>query len=357
MIILHGFQQQSMLRIRHSTPTFQKSVTCAHLGSQLEMSCAFIYIDTKLIRELQIHAKRELYHMGAVLYGNGRFMSDENREFARTMHFLFPVKAGTSLKLFLMGFPLGFGASRRHHVSRQLAKKLERLFEEASFAVQARAVKDYFNLYDPQSLAFKEGDIITLKLHIPSLTYHVDRTVSLGSKIWHSYVTCRMAGAAAGSVCGRVVQTFCFIWRAAIDDLGAGGRGELCLISRRHSAPSASLIQNCSNIFHLSQHTASNLLRVKAFNPGNERWYKYRGVTGVHSEVTKDHVKGGRDGDRARERNGDCNKAYIYECFRSVEGGDPGQEVCKGAVYSTLHLTFTGHSMDTTVDRWISDLT
>ncbi|KAL8610495.1 hypothetical protein ACOMHN_060415 [Nucella lapillus] len=33
---------------------------------------------------------------------------------------------------------------------------------EASFAVQARAVKDYFNLYDPHSLAFKEGDIITV---------------------------------------------------------------------------------------------------------------------------------------------------------------------------------------------------
>lgn len=31
---------------------------------------------------------------------------------------------------------------------------------EASFAVQARAVKDHFNLYDPQSLSFKEGDII-----------------------------------------------------------------------------------------------------------------------------------------------------------------------------------------------------
>ncbi|XP_076444536.1 LOW QUALITY PROTEIN: uncharacterized protein LOC143282697 [Babylonia areolata] len=42
------------------------------------------------------------------------------------------------------------------------ARELKQLLKEASFAVQARAVKDYFNVYDPQSLAFKEGDIITV---------------------------------------------------------------------------------------------------------------------------------------------------------------------------------------------------
>ncbi|XP_070183018.1 caskin-2-like [Littorina saxatilis] len=42
------------------------------------------------------------------------------------------------------------------------ARELKQLLKEASFAVQARAVKDYFNSYDPQSLAFKEGDIITV---------------------------------------------------------------------------------------------------------------------------------------------------------------------------------------------------
>ncbi|XP_052069070.1 caskin-2-like isoform X1 [Mytilus californianus] len=40
------------------------------------------------------------------------------------------------------------------------AKDLKQLLTEASFAVQARAIKDYFNVYDPQSLTFKEGDII-----------------------------------------------------------------------------------------------------------------------------------------------------------------------------------------------------
>lgn len=40
------------------------------------------------------------------------------------------------------------------------AKDLKQLLTEASFSVQARAVKDHFNLYDPQSLSFKEGDII-----------------------------------------------------------------------------------------------------------------------------------------------------------------------------------------------------
>ncbi|XP_055955084.1 caskin-2 isoform X2 [Patella vulgata] len=42
------------------------------------------------------------------------------------------------------------------------AKELKHLLKEVSFAVQARAVKDYYSVYDPHSLAFKEGDIITV---------------------------------------------------------------------------------------------------------------------------------------------------------------------------------------------------
>ena len=34
------------------------------------------------------------------------------------------------------------------------------LFTEASYAVHARAITDHHNLYDPNSLSFKEGDYI-----------------------------------------------------------------------------------------------------------------------------------------------------------------------------------------------------
>ncbi|KAL5018515.1 hypothetical protein ScPMuIL_004237, partial [Solemya velum] len=40
------------------------------------------------------------------------------------------------------------------------AKELKQLLKEASFAVQARAVKDYCDIYSPAALSFKEGDII-----------------------------------------------------------------------------------------------------------------------------------------------------------------------------------------------------
>ena len=33
-------------------------------------------------------------------------------------------------------------------------------FSEASFSVQAKAIKDHCNIYDPNTLTFKEGDII-----------------------------------------------------------------------------------------------------------------------------------------------------------------------------------------------------
>lgn len=33
---------------------------------------------------------------------------------------------------------------------------------EASYAVQARAVKDYSNMHEPNHIAFKEGDLITV---------------------------------------------------------------------------------------------------------------------------------------------------------------------------------------------------
>ncbi|XP_041363793.1 caskin-2-like [Gigantopelta aegis] len=46
--------------------------------------------------------------------------------------------------------------------SNKAAKELKHILKEASSACQARAVKDYFSIYDPQSLAFKEGDIITV---------------------------------------------------------------------------------------------------------------------------------------------------------------------------------------------------
>ena len=42
---------------------------------------------------------------------------------------------------------------------------------EASFAVQARAVKDYCNIYDPQTLAFKQGDIIKVSVTLTSPPY------------------------------------------------------------------------------------------------------------------------------------------------------------------------------------------
>lgn len=38
------------------------------------------------------------------------------------------------------------------------------LLTEASFAVQARAIKNYCNIYDPSTLAFKEGDIIKVSV-------------------------------------------------------------------------------------------------------------------------------------------------------------------------------------------------
>ncbi|KAK0056212.1 caskin-1 [Biomphalaria pfeifferi] len=41
-------------------------------------------------------------------------------------------------------------------------KELKHILKEASCAVYARATKDYSNVYDPGSLAFKEGDIITV---------------------------------------------------------------------------------------------------------------------------------------------------------------------------------------------------
>lgn len=41
-------------------------------------------------------------------------------------------------------------------------KDLKRLLKEASCAVYARALRDYSNIYDPGSLSFKEGDIITV---------------------------------------------------------------------------------------------------------------------------------------------------------------------------------------------------
>ncbi|KAK3090288.1 hypothetical protein FSP39_010658 [Pinctada imbricata] len=60
-------------------------------------------------------------------------------------------RAGKDLKLLLKGKDLKLLLK---------AKDLKLLLKEASFAVQARAVKDYCNIYDPQTLAFKQGDII-----------------------------------------------------------------------------------------------------------------------------------------------------------------------------------------------------
>ncbi|KAK3586047.1 hypothetical protein CHS0354_033170 [Potamilus streckersoni] len=42
------------------------------------------------------------------------------------------------------------------------AKEIKQLLKEASFAVRAKAVKDYCNIYDPNTLAFKEGDLIKI---------------------------------------------------------------------------------------------------------------------------------------------------------------------------------------------------
>ncbi|XP_013386174.1 caskin-1 isoform X2 [Lingula anatina] len=42
------------------------------------------------------------------------------------------------------------------------AKELKQLLKEASCAVQACAIKDYSNIYDPNSLSFREGDYITV---------------------------------------------------------------------------------------------------------------------------------------------------------------------------------------------------
>lgn len=46
------------------------------------------------------------------------------------------------------------------YTTSRAAKDLKHLLKEASFAVQARAIKNYSNIYDPSTLAFKEGDII-----------------------------------------------------------------------------------------------------------------------------------------------------------------------------------------------------
>ncbi|XP_048758493.2 caskin-1-like isoform X4 [Ostrea edulis] len=46
------------------------------------------------------------------------------------------------------------------YTTSRAAKDLKHLLKEASFAVQARAIKNYCNIYDPSTLAFKEGDII-----------------------------------------------------------------------------------------------------------------------------------------------------------------------------------------------------
>ncbi|BFZ02753.1 hypothetical protein BsWGS_05792 [Bradybaena similaris] len=44
----------------------------------------------------------------------------------------------------------------------QAGKELKNLLKEASCALYARAIKDYSNVYDPGSLTFREGDIITV---------------------------------------------------------------------------------------------------------------------------------------------------------------------------------------------------
>ncbi|XP_062615346.1 caskin-2-like isoform X2 [Saccostrea cucullata] len=46
------------------------------------------------------------------------------------------------------------------YTTSRAAKDLKQILKEASFAVQARAIKNYCNIYDPSTLAFKEGDII-----------------------------------------------------------------------------------------------------------------------------------------------------------------------------------------------------
>ncbi|XP_033754976.1 caskin-1-like isoform X3 [Pecten maximus] len=46
------------------------------------------------------------------------------------------------------------------YTTTRAARDLKQLLKEASFAVKARAVKDYCDLYDTKSLAFREGDII-----------------------------------------------------------------------------------------------------------------------------------------------------------------------------------------------------
>ncbi|XP_060083037.1 caskin-2-like [Ylistrum balloti] len=46
------------------------------------------------------------------------------------------------------------------YTTTRAARDLKQLLKEASFAVKARAVKDFCDLYDTKSLAFREGDII-----------------------------------------------------------------------------------------------------------------------------------------------------------------------------------------------------
>ena len=45
------------------------------------------------------------------------------------------------------------------------------LFSEASFCVQAKAVRDHCNIYDPNSLTFKDGELIKVRVLFPSFLW------------------------------------------------------------------------------------------------------------------------------------------------------------------------------------------